>query len=177
VAWIIGTPNPRAHRRTRQLEVRPNLQLFLLLPEVALELKVGEEMVCWDGKRDPFINLRASGLGVTVSSYEGGDISVLLGMHSLRVDGYERAHPAAALEERNMVGGFGYSYSNKLRGKFGSGSGRVARLPMEWDEGGSVDMVSVLLVVGEGGEASDDWEFLIRHFEVRVEERSDEKGG
>ena len=129
MAWIIGTPNPRAHRRTRQLEVRPNLQLFLLLPEVALELKVGEEMVCWDGKRDPFINLRASGLGVTVSSYEGGDISVLLGMHSLRVDGYERAHPAAALEERNMVGGFGYSYSNKLRGKFGSGSGRVARLP------------------------------------------------
>ncbi|GMH54289.1 hypothetical protein TrRE_jg889, partial [Triparma retinervis] len=152
--------------RTRQLEVRPNLQLFLLLPSVVLELKAASKGL--GGRSDPFIRLRISGVGVTVSSYEGGDISVLLGVHAIRVDGFERSHPAAKQAGKNMVGGYGYGYANKLRGKYGSGSGRAARLPMEWDEGGNVDMASVLVVVGEGGEASDEWEFLVRHFEVNI---------
>ena len=156
--------------KLRQLEVRPNLQLFLEVPEIVVELKVREEDngVGGRGRRDPFIRVRLSQLGLRISSYERGHFSVQVGLHSLKIVGFERIHEAAELKEVPMVTGFDYAYSNKVRNNYGINSGRVSRLPPEWDEDGTTDMIAMLLVVGEGGESSADWEFLVRHFELNI---------
>ena len=145
--------------RTRQLEVRPNLQFHTQFACIILELKVKPENDQGGGEgRDPFLRLKLDGMHASVSSYEGGDFSLQLSLHNVCVDSFSRIHSAAALTSVRMFGGFTNKHALKMRGRGG-------KLPPCFDEDGVEDMVSVVVVIGT---SSVKGVGLVRLIEVRV---------
>ncbi|GMI17470.1 hypothetical protein TrLO_g3643, partial [Triparma laevis f. longispina] len=122
--------------RTRQLEFRPNLQLFMMIPSVVVELKVlaEDEGGVSLGGTDPFLTLKLKDMGMSVSSYEGGDFSFQLWLHGVKVDSWSRIHNMAELKGVEVFSGLTHKHATRLRAGMGSGSRAASRLPVAWEE-------------------------------------------
>jgi hypothetical protein len=143
--------------RVRQLEVRPNLQFSAKFKAIALELKVKPEDdgMGNDGARDPFLRINVEGMSANVSSYEGGDFSLQLGLHSVHVDSFTREKGGKTgagvgggqLKKVEMFGPFTKAHKGGMRGGRGGKGGKGGKEVPVFD-GEVGDMVNFVLVIG-----------------------------
>tara|TARA_B110000305_G_C18873394_1_gene374189 strand:- start:38 stop:277 length:240 start_codon:yes stop_codon:yes gene_type:complete len=74
----------------------------------------------------------------------------MFSLHKLSIQSYNRSHLSSALKCESVVGGFDHAHEQMLRRVFGNTSRLSARLPQVWSDKGTIAMVNVVVVVGDG---------------------------